>query len=770
MLTHGTRLGPYEIVAPIGSGGMGEVYRARDSRLERDVAVKVLARALKDQPEALARFEREAKAVAALSHPNILAIHDIGCDGPLPFSVTELLEGRTLRERLDQGPLSWREAAEVGVAVAEGLAAAHAKGIVHRDLKPDNLFLTADGRVKILDFGLARSVPPGAAAHDPNSTPTLLRDADEGLVVGTLGYMSPEQARGQTVGPPSDLFSMGCVLYEAVSGRRPFDRPTPTDTLAAILHEVPQPVAQSGRHVPAELARVIDHCLQKAPEARFQSASDLAFALRAVLGDSGVDLSPAPKRRGVRRRVRSLAVLPFDNEGGDPSADFLSEGITEGLINRLSRIGRLRVVPRATAFRFRGRGLDPEAAGAELNVDAVLTGRVTQRGETLGVQAELVDTSTASQLWGQRYVRERCDCAELEDAIADEIATALAPRLGAGRGSRGAATREKPAAARPAPVNAEAYQDYLRGRHFFHKWTPEGFGKAVEFFQKAIETDPAYAPAYAGLADAYGAAAFYGFIPPQEAMPRVEFAASRALALDSRLAEAHASLGLCAMFHRWDWAAAEREFTRSIELNPRLASTRVYYSLFLTARGRPDESVAQARQAEELEPFSVLAVMSVAWALMLSRQLEAGLAQLYRVLALDPGFPDALAMMARIAEHQGRFPEAAERMRAWLVAVELPGEGADLMAEGFRREGATGYWRAMADVLGREAAASHHFGYALACVYSILGERDKALAQLERCYDTYPGALVFLRIDPTFDPLRSDPRFEGLLERMHLAD
>ena len=766
MLASGTRLGHYQVIDRIGSGGMGEVYRARDARLERDVAVKVLSGELAASAEALGRFEREAKAVAALSHPNILAIHDLGIQDGMPFSVTELLEGESLGGRLVRGPMPWREAAEIGVAVAEGLAAAHAKGIVHRDIKPDNLFITSEGRVKILDFGLARSTGAVAAATSAGSAPTMM-GSGAGLVLGTIGYMSPEQARGLEVGVQSDIFSLGCVLYEMVAGRRAFERGTPTDTLAAILNEAPQPVSKSGVQVPSELARVVEHCLEKAPSARFQSATDLAFALRAVLSDSGVGVAPSARRRSARSSIRSLAVLPFSSHGDDPENDYLSEGIAEGLINRLAQIPRLRVVPRATAFRFKARDFDPRTAAAELNVDALLSGRIVSRGNVLTVQAELVDTATASQLWGHRYTRENCHCLEIEDTLADEITAALAPRLGARKPARLA---KKAEAQQPsAQVDADAYRDYLRGRYFYNKWTPEGFGKAIEFFQKAIDKDPAFASAYAGLGDAYGAAAYYGYVPPHEAMPRANFAASRAIEIDPGLSEAHATLGLTAMFHRWDWALAERELARAIELDPKLATNHVYHSLFLLSQGQLPEALEAARRAEQLDPLSLLAVTGVAWNLFFSGDLDGAVAQIYRALALDPEFPEALGMLARVAEVRGQFAEAAERLRAWLKAVGLAPGGADVVSEGFRHGGLTGYWRAYLDVLERDEVGCPQFAYARAAIQAKLGNADAVFHALEECLAERLGMMVFIKIDPAFASYRTDPRFQRLLKSMDLA-
>ncbi|MBI3697620.1 MAG: protein kinase [Acidobacteria bacterium] len=549
-LPAGMRLGPYEILAPIGAGGMGEVYRARDSRLGREVAIKVLPEHLAQDPQALARFEREAKAVAALSHHNILAIHDVGREQGVSYAVTELLEGDTLRSGLDRGPLPWRKAVEIGVAVAEGLSAAHAKGIIHRDLKPGNIFLTSDGRVKVLDFGLARFNPPSAA----QSEPVAQTATEAGTVMGTPGYMSPEQVRGVPVGPGSDIFSLGCVLYEMVSGRRAFSGKTPVETLSAVLKDHPAELASSGKQIPLELDRLISHCLEKNPEERFQSARDLAFDMKSILGGSGVASPPAPGKA-----LDSIAVLPFANASREPDAEYLSDGITESIINSLAQIAQLRVMPRSTVFRYKGQEVDPQAVGRELNARMVLTGRVILRGETLVVGMELVDVAQGSQLWGERYNRKLADIFAVEEEIARKISESLRMRLSG---------EEKKRLAKRFTENTEAYQLYLKGRHYWVKRTPDSMKKGIEYFQQAIEKDPGYALAYAGVADCYSILSTYGAVSPREGWAKAKAAAAAAVALDPELAEGHTSLAFIRGFADWDWVAAEEECRRAIELNP----------------------------------------------------------------------------------------------------------------------------------------------------------------------------------------------------------
>jgi serine/threonine protein kinase/tetratricopeptide (TPR) repeat protein len=763
MLAPGTRLGPYEVISQLGAGGMGEVYRALDPRLDREVAVKLLPARLEHDPDARARFEREAKAIASLSHPNILSIHDFQVSDGAPFSVTELLEGESLAGRLARGPMSWREAAEVGIAIADGLAAAHGRGIVHRDIKPDNLFLTTDGRIKILDFGLACSPRAVGAADDGASASTVIAETVSGMVLGTIYYMSPEQARGQEVGPPSDLFSLGCVLYEMVTGRRPFERATPTDTLAAILNDRPSPLSGSGRQAPPEIDRVIAHCLEKAPDARFQSARDLAFALRAVVADSGVGQVSALAQRRKRSALRSLAVLPFVTEPSDSGSEYLADGIAEGIINRLSQVPKLRVVPRATVFRYKGREFSPEAAAAELNVDALLTGRVVQRGPALSVQAELVDTVTASQLWGQRYTRENCNCFELEDDLAREITEAIAQRF------RKAKAPKRSARGAPRAVpGAEAHREYLKGRHQYGKWTREGLTRATGHFQRAIDLDPTYAAAYAGLGDALGAAAYYGYVPQQDSLARSHFAATRALELDPNLAEAHATMGLCNLFHDWDWPAAERELACAIELDPRFAPAHLYQALYLITQRRFDEAFASARRAEQLDPLSLLIVSGSVWALMFAGHSDEAVAQIHRTLALDADFPEALGMLAHVHEMRGDFEQAVEFRRRWLTVAGASPEIADRLEAGARAGGREGYWRAFLESVDAGWPPCVPTSYLKASVHALLGDADRALEWLKRAYETREAAMVFLAAEPHLAQLRSDPRFADLLARMKL--
>jgi serine/threonine-protein kinase len=508
LLRPGVRLGPYEIVAAIGAGGMGEVYRARDTRLNRDVAIKVLPEHLAGDPQALGRFESEAKAVAALCHPNILVLHDIGSANSTNYAVTELLEGETLRERLSRGPVPWRKAAEYGAAIAQGLAAAHSRGIVHQDIKPANIFLTSDGRVKILDFGLAqvRSAP----SESDDTVP--LTEASR-TVLGTIGYMSPEQVRGEPAQPASDIFALGCVLYEMVTGRRAFSGKSATEIMAAVLKEDPPAVGDSGKASSPELNRVIERCLAKSPAQRFHSAEDLAFALASLSTSSGQPgRVPGPRHRPVilgvsallllilagagyyysqtrSKGIDSIAVLPFVNAGGNQEADWLSDGLTDSLIDSLSGLPNLRVMSHSAVFRYKGKNADPHAAGRELGVRTVLTGHLIQHEDNLSVNAELVNVDDDSQLWGELYNRKLVDALAVEQDIATQISGKLRARL----------TDIKARITKGQTDNPEAYQLYLKGHYYAAKFDKEDLNKGFDYFHQAIALDPKYALAYTGL-------------------------------------------------------------------------------------------------------------------------------------------------------------------------------------------------------------------------------------------------------------------------------
>jgi len=779
-LQPGDRLGVYEIVSVLGAGGMGEVYRARDSRLERDVAIKVLPERLAADPQALSRFTRESKAVAALSHPNILAIYDVGAENGVSFAVMELLEGETLRNRLRQGAIPWRKAVEIATAVADGLAVAHAKRIVHRDLKPENIFLSFADHVKILDFGLARVNPDVPAQDDASSIPTETRP---GTVLGTAGYMSPEQLRGEPVKATSDVFSLGCILYEMLAGRRAFVRDTAAQTMAAILEAQPPELGGTAKLIPAELDRLVTHCLEKNPQQRFQSAHDLGFALGAILGTSSpAALRPHSNRlRGIwipaalavlvagisfywfhssERAIDSLAVLPFVNAAGDPNTEYLSDGITETLINSLSQLKKLRVTARSLAFRYKGSQTDPQKAGRDLQVRAVLTGRVVERGGTLNIQAELMNVEDGSQLWGNQYSRKFSDILNVQEDIAREVSGKLHLKP--------AAEQQKRMAKRPTE-DADVYQAYLRGRYYWNRRTDDALKRAVAYFQQAIDKDPGYARAYAGLADCYAAYAIYQVESPLETGPKVKAAAARALEIDSTLAEPHSSLAMTKMNYEWDWAGAEREFQRSAEIDPNNATAQSWYSLLLTATARPEPAAAALKRAHQLDPLSMSITASAGLELFYGRRYDEAIEQGRKALEMDPNFAAGHWFLGRPYEQKAMYPEAIAEFQK---AVELSGGSPATLAflgHAYALSGNSAKARRVLADLSELSKHRYVSPYDSALIYTGLREKERALEWLEKASEDRSWEMVWLRVDPRFDSLRADARFADLLRRMRLT-
>jgi serine/threonine protein kinase len=744
----GTRLAQYEIVAPLGSGGMGEVYRARDLRLERDVAVKVMAAHIASDPEMRQRFETEARAIAALSHPSILSIYELAVVDGVPIAVMELLDGQTLRERMKSGAIAWREAAALVAPIADGLAAAHSRGIVHRDLKPENVFITSDGTVKILDFGLA--LQRLSVVEVSGDGPTVGRTT-HGLVLGTFGYMSPEQVLGQRVDGRSDIFSAGCILYEMLSGRPLFSGSTPQEIVAGLLHDSLPELSAFDPFAPPELRAIVTRCISRDPRHRFESARDLGMALRALLtGSASGSAAKRPKPRG-----KSLAVLPFVNSGTDPRLEYLIDGITESIINSLSQLAGLRVVPRSLVFRYKGLQSDPATVGLALNARTILTGRVRQHDDVLNIQVELVDTIGESQLWGEQFRQHTTDLVTVQEEIAWQISEALRLRL---TGAQKKKLRKRYTAV------PEAHQEYLRGRFHWNQWTPDAFRLALEHFERAVHHDPAYAVAYAGLGDALGALAYYGFISPQEGFPRARAAAERAIALDPDLADAHVTLGLVRLFYDWNWPEAERELKKALRLNPRLYLAHSMYALYLGTCGRHDEALTEAIAGRDLEPLSIFASMGVCWSLLSAGDFERGRQEAQRMRELMPELHDAVHVLVHLHEFRAEYEEAARMIGQH---PRTPPGVAEALLAGYAEAGAAGYWRARLRLLDQGAGTTGpviHYEYAAAHLH--LGDVDAALDRLERVVDAHVPPAVFIPTDKWFTPLRPHPRFAALVKRI----
>src|SRR6266498_570552 len=750
MLAPGSRIGPYEVLTLLGEGGMGEVYRGRDPRLGREVAIKVLAPDSARDNDAIARFEREARAIAALSHPNVLSIFDYGDQDGTFFVVTELLEGETLRDRLTSDIIEWRAAVDIGAEIAEGLAAAHARAVVHRDLKPENVFLTREGRVKILDFGLAQT-DPFLTMEDTGNLPTKKFQTDPGTVVGTLAYMAPEQLKGEAVEGTADIFSLGCILFEMVTSRKPFQRGSGAATIAAILKEdiAREDLAEA---VPPEFQRVIEGCVEKNPLQRFQSARDLALTLRAISSSSSTLTDLLPRRRTKSKSIDSIAVLPLQNGGNDPNTEYLSDGVTEGVINKLSQLPKLKVMARSTVFRYKGRDVDPRAVGRDLRVRAVLSGRVQHVGDRIVINVELVDALDGSHLWGEQYNRQIADLVELQEEMSREIAEKLRLRL------TGA---EKKRLRKRSTENTEAYQLYLKGRYQWNKRTEESLKKGIVHFQDAIENDPSFASAYAGLADSFVTLATNIPLPPREAMPKAKAAATQALEIDDGLAEAWASLAAVKWWYEWDWEGAEAAYNSAIKLNPNYATAHDGYAQLLCARGRFDASLEQVRKAVDLDPLSRIIVVHSGWPFYFARDYESAIGRFEKALELDDNFIPAHGWLGMALGQQHRYEEALASFQRALATDRVPILLAMLAhtraIAGQRREA-----EMILSMLGEQAKTRYISPYDIAVIHVGLGDRAAALAKLQEAYEDRSAWMVFINVDPRLDPLRDEPAFQEL--------
>ncbi len=760
-LTAGSRLGPYEIIAPLGAGGMGEVYRARDTRLGREIAVKVVANRLAGDLDLKARFEREARAVAALNHPNILAIHDIGEEQGILFAVTELLEGQTLRLSILGAAPDWRKAAAIGRAVAEGLFAAHAKGIVHRDVKPENLFITRDGRVKVLDFGLSRTAPT-LPAGSGSGIATESPDTGAGVVLGTVGYLSPEQVRGLQADARSDIFALGCVVFEVATGERAFSGSSAAETLSEALHHDPRERLGTLEETAPGFVQVLARCLEKEPERRFQSMSDLAFAFGLV--------SEEPRARGTQGRdgkpdlpaaaagPASLAVLPFVNRSPDPDNEYFSDGMTEELIGALSRVPGLRVVSRTSVFALKGRIQDVRELGRALGATAILEGSVRRAAGRMRLTAQLTSVADGYQLWAETYDRDIQDVFAVQDDVANTIVATLRDRLGLGLSGSARAHR------RSDTQNVHAYQLYLKGRYFWARRTPETRSKAIRFFQEAIEADPGYARAHAGLADCYLERGGGLGGRAEDVIARARPAATRALELDDSLADAHTSMGRILLYFDWNWTGAEAEFRRSIELDPLYWEGHHSYSHYLLPAGRVAESLDSSLKALEIEPLDLGINTHLGWHYLYSGDFDRAAEQCRVSTEMDPSFFYAHFYLGLAYEQKGEEEKALAELEEAVRLSPQSGEAAAgrirLLAAAGRREEAEA---ALEELSGRdESSIAYEVGVAR------LGFRqiDSALDAFEKALADRAERMVDMAIDPRLRSLHSQPRFREIARRV----
>jgi eukaryotic-like serine/threonine-protein kinase len=813
----GRVIGPYKILQQIGRGGMGEVYLAQDTRLGRRVALKLLPSRFTSDDDRLRRFKQEARAASSLNHPNIITIHEVGQADDVHFIATEFVEGATLRSSIESGGMRLYEALEIVIQVASALRAAHEAGIVHRDIKPENIMLRPDGYVKVVDFGLAKLSERSALTDDGVSFSAI--DTNPGVVMGTVSYMSPEQARGLAVDARGDIYSLGVVLYEMLAGRPPFQCATISDLIVAILEKEPPALSSFTTEASEDLESAISKALRKNQDDRYQTSKEMLDDLRklkqdveiqaridsgsaeeflsggrtrasgaqasgtaggAVTGSNVAHITDNLKlhKRGLivaltvllviaatiagvlllavpPKTIDSIAVMPFANVGGDPSTEYLPDGITESLINSLSRLPGLRVMARGTVFTYKDREVDPRRIADDLKVRALVMGTYLQRGQMLTITAELIDASDGSQLWGKQYNTAPSRILGVQESISQDITERL---------RSGLSSEETKRFAKNNTNNNEAYELYLRGRYQSERFTLEGFNTGVAYFNQAIEKDPNYALAYAGLAYAYYSVSSY-YLTPNEAWMKSREAAKKAVELDDTVPEAHVSLGIVLSQFERDWAGAEKEFKRAIELNPNYAAAHLQYGWLLTVVGRFDESDEEFKRAQQLDPFSTWMNGLTQLKFWLERRPERAIELGRKAIEREPNLWLFHMHLAMTYEQQGRLSEAMaalEKARSLDDSTSITA----MIARIHALSGREGDARKMLDELKEQSKQRWVSPYTISIIYLGLGEIDEAFAWLEKGYESRDEWMLGLKNDSRLDSLRSDPRFQNLMQRM----
>ncbi len=822
ILQIGAQLNYYKIIKFLGAGGMGEVYLAEDTRLHRQVALKILPETIADNEDYLRRFEQEALAASALNHPNILTIYEIVEANGLRLIASEYVKGETLRQTINNFSLA--EMLDIAVQIAAALDAAHRGGIVHRDIKPENIMRRDDGLIKVLDFGLAKfsesSASAGESIDDADAKTRTLVQTKPGWILGTTAYMSPEQARGKAVDARTDIFSFGVVLYEMLSGKTPFAGDSSSDVIAALLKTEPAPLTCFD--VPKDLARIVDKTLRKNADERYQDVKDLLIDLKDFKQESEfkakLERSAAPSKTADTKAyksasftkienarttsgrknivgeiknhklgfgiaailifaaisfgywffanhaadatpIESIAVLPFVNEGGNAEAEYLSDGMTESLISSLSQLPKLSVKARSSVFRYKGKDVRPQIIGKELSVQAVLLGRIVQRNDVLTLSLELVDARTENVVWSEQYNRRQTDLISLQSEIARDVSQKLQLRLSGAEELRVAKSHTQ---------NPKAFQLYLQGRFYWNKRTGDGLKKSVEYFRQAIVEDPEYALAYAGLAESYVIFSGFAVSPPQEAYPKAKAAAKKALELDETLAEAHAALGLTLLAYEWKAAESSKEFRRAIELNPNYATAHHWYgNQNLLYTGQFEEAIAEMKRAHELDPLSLVINTDLGDTYFYARQYDKAIEQLRKTIEMDQNFYYAHYELGMAYEMKGAYAEAIaqyQKARQLNGDPRVPALLAHAFAASGKRDEALKTLSELQEIANRQYVPAYNF----AIVYAGLKDREQAFEWLEKSYQDRSSRMAILEVDPFLDNLRTDSRLANLINRVNL--